>query len=403
MVLIRCLFVFSALCPTAAMAQISLRYDIPAGEKFGYRIRASVSFDGRKYVYSGYAEYEVLERAGDGMKLRFRGRLGGSDFKDSSRNRRPTLGTDAFLKGRADRDHDFPGMVEQEQTFQISSQGMIAEDADTKPLALPFYMGDLRTIVFEPLGEPRKAFWEVTRAVPIGSLKQPKPKEQEPPPRSGEFRLPKFSFPVELYERFDLSPATETRKYNAARAQRGTITIARADELMSIAFKMPFAGVGQAEWVIDAKTAKPISFDSKRKIQVNRDGELELALVELSYKLTSAEELAQYHASIEQSRERGEARRKAELAAAEKRREEAKQKEANRTLTRQEISGLLEQLDTDRGFERDKALRFLVEHPMAKRSRLIVQKLRKLAEKDDSRYASNLKRLEKAWEIDLDD
>ncbi len=117
----------------------------------------------------------------------------------------------------------------------------------------------------------------------------------------------------------------------------------------------------------------------------------------------SAEELAQYHASIEKSREQAETNRKASMAAAEKRREEATEKEASRTLTRQEISDLIEQLDSDRGFERDKALRFLVEHPMAKRSRLIVQKLRKLAEAGDSRYERYLKSIEEAWEVDFDD
>ena len=80
-------------------------------------------------------------------------RLDGSDFEDANRKHDSILELrtmHVIVKGRADRDHDFPGMVEQEQTFRISSRGIVQEDAEAKPLALPFYMGDLRAIVFEP-------------------------------------------------------------------------------------------------------------------------------------------------------------------------------------------------------------------------------------------------------------
>jgi hypothetical protein len=403
---IRCVLALSLSWSTTVIAQQTLRYDFPVGDKFGYKIRASVTYDGREYLYSGFAQYEVLERNEDGMKLRFRGRLGGQDIADRSRERdslRELRAAATFIKGRADRDHDFPGMVEQEQVFQISSRGMIQESAAAKPLALPFYMGDLRTIAFEPLGDDGSPFWEVTRSIPIGSIKKPKPKPEKGPARLGEIRLADDLFPFENYERFDLSPATETRRYRTARPRRGVITISRTDEVMSTAVKMSFAGVGQAEWMLEAKTAKPISLTAKRQIKVTRDGALETATAELSYKLSSAEELDQYHAAVQKTLAKNEANRQANLAAAEKRREEAQQKEASRKLTRKEIADMLLQLDSNGGFDRDKALRFLAEHPMAKRSRQIVHKLRQLRQTDDFRYRRDLKKIEEAWGIDLDD
>ncbi|TWU32851.1 hypothetical protein [Novipirellula artificiosorum] len=410
-----------------AIAQrTELQYDFPVGETFGYRLHGEINYDAHLYYYNGVVEYEVLQRAGDSMLLKFKGQMNSSDHEDSIEIRARERASRSFdlrdryaiEKGRRDRDYDFPGLKSQESTFWLSSSGQIEQDNDASPAALPFYFGDLRTIVFEPLEITGKPAWEVTRAVPVGSIlvkEEPSPDESEPetnePKRPGEKWLEQSMqrhqqmmanmIPVRRYERFDLIPATQTIKYKVMSRRADELLVAKMYQLQSAAVKLPFDGAGQAEWVVDRETMKPTSLNLIGQFRVNVQDKLEIAKVKLDYHLAQADELQAFYDRAQQAADRQETQKADRVEAAHRREQERLSREAQRKPTRLELNEVMTLLESDRFSEKHQAMVFLIEHPLAKRTRLLVRKLEQMAEEDDFLLRRDFEKLEETWEMDF--
>ncbi len=392
-----------------SIAEPPRSYQMPVGDRFGYLINGKVTYDEHVYVYGGYAEFEVTAADDESLTIHFRGKAQGSDFPDPNRKRSIGELPNALVveRGRRDRDYQFLGLTEYESTFRMSRQGELIGPAEDEPAALPFYFGDLRTIVFENLGERAEPTWETESAIAVGSPvdRTPEPESETTKSKSAQaWTAPSFGnlFKFEPYHRFDLRPATRKAQLTMQRASRDRRlrdkrTIEISYQLQSIAVEMPFDATGKTLWIVDAETFRPISLQSQTVFRVNRDGTLQPAQTTLTCRLASEAELAEYHAKQTKLADDEAAR----IASMRQKAQERQELKSTRMPTRAELSDAITKLDSGSYGKELEALRFLAQHPLAKKSRDVVKRLNELADENPLRLRVELERIESAWETKL--
>ena len=358
--------------------QPPLQYDIEVGAKFGYRVAIEATYDDFHYQYGGLIDYEVLDNDADSIKLKFRG---GLEHKTEEIPLQAKPGKIAIRLPKfvqADSPEHFPALRFQQLEFQLSKQGEVALDAgeDDSPATLPFFIGDLRTLVFQPLSGGKDARWHLTR--PATTV-------------SEEMAEQKVAF---ANPRFDRQKATEKLSYSSGRRNRTTVPITKEWALQSANGKIPFVGMGKGQWQLETRKGIPLRLQEQRELRVQRASKFVVARVMIKIQLADPHEITSTRNQM--------AIKQQEKAAAIQRKVAKQNKLAGQPLSVVEQRQILNVLNGDSRFEIRKVFIELCHRPLAKDQPAVVQAVQQFASKNRTEFAAQINILEAYWKLDLD-
>jgi hypothetical protein len=176
---------------------------------------------------------------------------------------------------------------------------------------LPYLLGNVSLLVFEPLPEEAEPSWTVNLGVSITEES-----EQEGPPFFGRFGP--FG-PFGQGQREERTAGSEVLTYNTERVDRATVVVNKTYRLTSPATgedKESFEITGEGKWTFNRQLGVSESLDFKQKLIVREGNSTTTFPVSITYRRLSSQEWEK----MEQER----------IAKAEKARAEREQKEAEK-------------------------------------------------------------------------
>lgn len=407
--------------PVALAQRVPTAYLFEPGETFAYRINGRVTLDDHIFTYGGFVQYSVAAVGAESVELDFNSDVRFNDYpyvatdpverveQIKAQSRAKFNSMMSIEKGRRDRDYVFPGLGQANGRFTLAFNGTVTDGAVTDDqaagaqdvaAALPFYFGDLRRVIFQPLPPDGRPTWQSSGPLITGSKKEPaKDRKSAGAAEAAFVNL----FEVTQYDRFDLRPAREKSEYRVLVAPRGrrdtSIKVGKQSQIESFAVNLPFDGDVRAEWMIDAQTARPASYQQIAQFRINRDGTMLVAQANWKMEsMTAAEVDAWMEAEDRKAEMAGQARQDIRDRA-DAREQERLAKESRRRPTRIELAAALEGLASDSPTERRKAVTFLAEHPLAARDRRVKKAVLEFAAEDDFFTRTEMQMLTETWNL----
>ncbi|GAA5506964.1 hypothetical protein Rcae01_02417 [Novipirellula caenicola] len=146
----------------------TLRYQPDPGTKFAYRFEISVDGGSETTHYKGITKYEVESRNKDQIQLTYRGGLSESkSYKNVDRGRRGPFGFRSFppsIPSPFSRPA-FAGKTQTTNQITLSSRGEVIKLV--RDSQLPFLLGNVSLIPFEPLPETEEREWQFDSGIAV--------------------------------------------------------------------------------------------------------------------------------------------------------------------------------------------------------------------------------------------
>ncbi|MEM8670824.1 MAG: SHD1 domain-containing protein [Planctomycetota bacterium] len=280
----------------------TLEYRWQSGQKFSYEIEIVIDTDAEKITYKGMTHYSVGSVSGNQAVVTYRGGLRESKQSKARRSRGIPFGGPFGAMSRPLSPFSRPTFAGRSQTtnkITLSTLGeVLAMEGDSQ---LPYLLGNVSLLPFEPLPERQQSAWSYDTGISITE-------ENEDSSPFGPFG-PRGRF----------GPYSQTTPQNVQAAGEGGTykTIRTEDKLVSISktysldtpktddnnvFKMR----GTGTWTFDTQDNVPHAYDMKLTLAVESGNTTTTIPISVKYTRISADRLAQMEA---------EAKRKAEEAA----------------------------------------------------------------------------------------
>jgi hypothetical protein len=327
-----------ALClsPSASAQSTPLRYDWQPEQNFAYRVKITVDTPTKTETYQGTIHYTVQAADDDSRSVTYQGGLKqATRWKESagSRGPGPRFGPPRIPVPSPFSRSSFRGIE------QVTNEITLAPSGEVKQLKgdsqLPYLLGNLSLLPFEPLPPPGQREWEVHSDASITE----KEDNNRPFPRFGAFD------PFGRGQQDEqVQSASESASYSVTSVNDELITVAKTYELKSPAPRADETGFtfsGRGTWLFNRKLHLSESLHMDLKLVVVAENQQTTLPIQLEYQRLGDEELAEIRA--ERERQQAELRRKAEEQA--QAQAEAKRR-AEAPLTADERTAVLASLRT---------------------------------------------------------
>lgn len=328
-----------ALCLThSAGAQTTpLRYDWQPAQGFAYHVKILVDLPTKTETYQGTIHFTVKATDADSRSVTYQGGLTqATSWKEpaSSRGVGPRFGPPRMPPPSPFSRSSFRGTEQTSNEITLSPSGEVKQmKGDSQ---LPYLLGNVSLLPFEPLPPPGQRQWEMHSGASIAE------KEDRTDPH-----FPRFG-PFDPFGRGQrdeqVQSASESATYSITGVKDDLVTVAKTYELKSPApqaNETGFTFTGSGTWIFNRKLHLSESLQMDLKLVVVAENQQTTIPVKVEYRRLPAEELAEILA--ERERQQAELRRKAEEQAKAKA-EAARQAEA--PLTAEERTAVLAALRT---------------------------------------------------------
>ena len=316
-------------------ADSPLRYDWQVGQVFAYETKVVVDLPDVVETYQGTIRYTVDSVDQDNRQVTYQGGLPKSTktkARTTGRSRipfgpgfRPPMPRSPFSRS------NFRGSEQATNHITLSSRGeVVGMKGDSH---LPYLLGNVSLLPFEPLPETAQPQWQATTSASITE----KDERQNTRPWMGPFD------PFGRGQRDEaVQAASESSSYEITDTQGPIVTVSKTYELKSPSPKegeasLVLAGTGTWQFRRQANVSQSLRMDLK--LVIDRDNQQVTVPITIEYRLLTEEELAAIQAAREA--QLAEARRRTEEMA----REQAEKKRlAELPLTEEEKAAAMEAL-----------------------------------------------------------
>jgi hypothetical protein len=301
-------------CPLARGQAPTLRYDWQPQQSFAYKMTVVVDLPDKTETYQGVTTYKVQKADGDSRLVVYQGGLGKSTkSKVQARGFGPRrIGPPPSPFSR----NNFRGSDQTTSEITLTPLGQVTSlKGDSH---LPYLLGNVSLLPFEPLPETAKKEWTAKSGTSI----------TEQAERTERFRRfgPFGPFGDGAKEE-EVQAATETTTYSITGQDGDLVSVAKTYELKSPAPKEGEKGLtlgGSGTWKFNARLNVPESLDMDLKLVVSVTSAEVTVPITIDYARLTPDELAKVEA--ERERQAAELRKRHEdlqaAKAEEKRRSE---------------------------------------------------------------------------------
>ena len=345
-----------------AVAGPPLSYNFKEGERYVYEVEIEVDFGDSTRTISGLSTYKVKRADDDELVLEHDGRL-------TTRNQPRNSGRSRFDPRHRAALSTFPTSFGGSGELTVNRTGTVVMNSE-KGNQLPFLLGPLSTLIFEPLSADNEPKWETSNNLAVASKSSPR--SSTPASRSRS----RMARPGSEPERpAFVSGAVEEAQYARTAAKGNQVKITKHLHLKTQAASAEVPGMektSDGEITFDVKEGVPKKAVFKEVLQVAAAS----APLTVTYRLLSASEVAKLDKEA--------ADRKDEQA--------AKEAEAKRPLDDKDVKALLADLKSPA--KARAAADKLAKGPANDQREQVAKALAKLlADKDDGMRTSAAKAL----------
>jgi hypothetical protein len=335
--------------PLLAQGDVPLRYDWQADQVFAYRVKVVVDLPDKTETFQGTMHYAVKSVADDNSLVTFRGGLPKST-KSKATSRPRGFGPFAGRFGPPPSPFsrsNFRGSEQTTNEFTISPMGRVTSmKGDSQ---LPYLIGNISLLPFEPLPESSQRQWKIDGGVSITE----KEERSDMRPHFGPFD----PFGRGQQEK-EIQAASESASYSITGVEKDVVSVAKSYELKSPSPKEGESGftfTGNGTWKFNRKLHVSESLHMDEKLVVTTGNRQVTVPITIDYHRLTREEMAEIQAAKE--KQEAERRRKAEeMAQAAK----EKKRQAEAPLTAVEKQAAMSTLSGTDQAAATKALEFLV-------------------------------------------
>lgn len=308
----------------AKPGRAELRYAPEAGASHAYSVEITAELPDATETLKGVVVYTVKERNQDQIKLEYRGGLnrtrkakaqaGNGPPRGPRRPGRPTPGPRSPFEAPT-----FKGLTQTTNQLTLTSRGdVVAIEGSSQ---LPYLLGNLSTLIFEPLPEKQQDAWEVQNGIAITEAN-----ERQSFPRFGP-RRPGFNPPQTEGQR---TAGTETSKYKITSTEGESVSIEKTYSLESpVVDGKGFGLEGKGTWVFHQAKSFPQKLDFRQVLKVQFDNVSVELPITCKYELLNEEQFAEHQkaeekrqaemkALLAEAQEKAKARRQAPFTAEQK-------------------------------------------------------------------------------------
>jgi hypothetical protein len=289
-----------------------LRYDWQVGQVFAYRAKIVVDLPDKVETYQGTIQYTVKSVEQDHRAVTYQGGLPQSTKPKSTGRpglpprfgpgfRPPIPPLSPFSRS------NFRGSEQTTSEITLSARGAVTHMKGDSHL--PYLLGNVSLLPFEPLPEAAQQQWQVTSGASITE----KDERQNMRPWMGPFD----PFGRGVREEA-VQAATESTSYQITDAQGPLVTVAKTYELKSPSPKdgePSFVLAGAGTWQFHRKLSVSESLNMELKLVIDRGNQQVTVPITVEYRRLTDEELAEAQAAREA--QLAERRRRTEELAAE--------------------------------------------------------------------------------------
>jgi len=294
------------LTQSASAQPAPLRYDWQPAQAFAYRVKIEVDLPTKTETYQGTIHFTVKSADGDSRSVTYQGGLTqATNWKESagSRGAGPRFGPPRMPPPSPFSRSSFRGTEQTTNEITLSPTGAVKQmKGDSQ---LPYLLGNVSVLPFEPLPQPGQRQWKVLSGASIAEREQ-----------RTDSHFPRFG-PFDPFGRGrteeQVQSASESAAYAITREEGELVTVAKTYELKSPAPQAGETGFtfgGSGTWIFHRKLHVSESLQMDLKLVVNAENQQITIPVKLEYRLLSDDELAAIRA--ERERQQEELRRKAE-------------------------------------------------------------------------------------------
>ncbi len=318
----------------AEPAEMPLRYDWQVGQTFAYNAKVVIELPDRTETYQGMIQYTVNSVERDNRRITYQGGLANSTrWKSEGRPSRrfPPFRPPGPPRGPFSRS-DFRGSEQTTNEITISSTGNIVSIKGDSHL--PYLIGNVSLLPFEPLPDPMASQWEITTEAAVAEKDQ----RSNLRPMFGPFD----PFGRGMQDQ-TVQAATESRTYEITTSQGPLVTVAKTYELKSpapVEGEVSFVLSGSGTWQFCRKEHVSESLRMEHKLVITKDNQQITVPIAIEYRRLNDTELAELQA-VRQERLAEHQRRADELARA----KAEQQRQAEAPLTEDERAAMLTALD----------------------------------------------------------
>lgn len=314
-----------------------LRYAPKAGTSHAYSVEIVAELPDATETLKGIIVYTVKEQTDEQIKLEYRGGL--------TKARKTKAAAGGPRGPRRPPGRPGPGMHNPFATLtfkglmQTTNQLTLTPEGDVLAMEgssqLPYLLGNLSMLVFEPFPENQEAAWEVQNGIAITETN-----ERQTLPRRGGPRRPGALPPKEEGKR---TAGVEISKYKITGAENDRVTVEKTYSLESpLVDGKGFALSGEGTWVFDQTKSVPQKLDYQQTLTVQLDSVSVKVPMTIKYEMLTEEQLAEHRIAQEKRQEE----MKAQLAEAQ---EKAKARRSTPFTAEQKAEVLKQLASTNMG------------------------------------------------------
>jgi hypothetical protein len=275
-----------------------LRYGGKNGQQFAYQIEVTVESGATSVKYQGVARYTIDGVAEDQLRLTYRGGLhetkvtkpeagiapfGPPGFGGPRRRLGPRIPSfpDPFSRPA------FAGKTQTTNRIVMSPRGaVLAMEGDSQ---LPYLLGNVSLMPFNPLPEPGQKEWVIDSGV---SITEKAESSRRPFGPLGPFGALGQDDPMSV------QAGRETTRYVIQKQEANQVVVRKSYQLSTpkTENKPAFDLTGSGDWIFDTTQQLPLSLDFSQKLVIHQDNTDVTVPISIKIKLLTAEEIAKLEA-----------------------------------------------------------------------------------------------------------
>ncbi len=377
-----------SICATATAqsgSAVPLRYGFEQGQTFAYRVNIKADRDDHEDILSGIISYAVKSASNDEIQVTYRGGLSRNKKNKPNANAgrgRPFGGPfgPGFNIPRPPSPFDRPSMT---GTTQTTNQITMTPTGEIRSLEgtsqLPYLIGNLSIMLFEPLPDEPQNQWTVNSGVTITNKR-----ERSGPPFFGPRGFPGSPFDREDPER--RTTGSDNTSFTIKQANGDNVVVQKTYRLSSpVTDGRGYDINGSGTWTFNRKLGIPEALNFQQTLTV-REGNSSTAIpMTITYNRMSEEEW-QKHQKEQQQR----------LEEAKKRHEQITKERAAKPLSENDKKRFVEDLKSSNTAKKISALQRLKGKKPAKGDRELARAIAPLRD-DNNRMLSKMAK--EAYEV----
>ncbi len=293
------------LCPVLAIlfalaeqGRAELRYTPKAGASHAYSVEITAELPDATETLKGVIVYTVKEQQAEQTKLEYQGGLSRTRKTKAAaapgpRGPRRPPGRPAPGMHNPFTTPTFRGLTQTTNQLTLGSRGeILAMEGSSQ---LPYLLGHLSTLVFEPFPDNPQAAWEVQNGIAITETN-----EHQTIPRFGP-RRPGADASLPEGQR---TAGVELSKYKIASEENGLVTIEKTYALESpVVDGKGFELAGQGTWVFHQAKSVPQKLEFDQVLTLKLDAVSVKLPISCKYELLTEEQLIEHQIAQEKRKE----------------------------------------------------------------------------------------------------